>query len=395
MCDTLVSITEDGVLFAKNSDRDPNEAQYLDWIPAARHAPGERVRTTWIEIPQRAETRAVLLSRPWWIFGAEMGANDAGVVIGNEAVFTKRQERTPGLLGMDLVRLALERAGSADDAVEVIVELLEAHGQGGPASFEHRSFSYDNSFLIADPDGAVVLETAGRRWASARVTGRSASISNALTLPGFASAHSDPVRSRVASAARRRADTGAAASTAGDPLALAMALRSHGPSPAPRYRLLNGAMSGPCVHAGGLATSTQTTASWISDLRHGRPRHWATASAAPCTSIFKPVSIHEPVDLGPTPTNVADDATLWWRHERLHRRTLRDPNTLLARYSHERDRTERSWFEDPPGTAEAVAVADELERRWLEDVLAGQSADRRPHFVRSLWGARDAVAGLS
>ena len=41
------------------------------------------------------------------MWGAEMGANDQGVVIGNEAVWTKEggpQDLEEKLLGMDLVR---------------------------------------------------------------------------------------------------------------------------------------------------------------------------------------------------------------------------------------------------------------------------------------------------
>ena len=114
------------MVLAKNSDRDPNEAQLWTWAPAAEHTPGDRVHATYVDLPQVARTHAVVLSRPWWMWGAEMGANEHGVAIGNEAVFTKQPTSLePGLLGMDLLRLALERATSAREAVEVVVDLLD------------------------------------------------------------------------------------------------------------------------------------------------------------------------------------------------------------------------------------------------------------------------------
>lgn len=390
----MVTRTDDGVLFAKNSDRDPNEAQFLDWRPPSDHAPRSTVRCTWIEVPQVARTRAVLLSRPWWLWGAEMGANDAGVVIGNEAVFTDAHEESPGLLGMDLLRLALERSDSAHDAVGVIVALLEAHGQGGSASFDHPGFSYDNSFLVADPDGALVLETAGREWAVEPVTGRARSISNGLTIPGFADAHRDRLRGAVAACAARRELTTAGATRAGSVADLAAILRSHGTTATPTYSPLNGAMSAPCMHAGGLLTSSQTTGSWIADLRGTTPRHWVTGTSAPCTSLFKPVTVDDPVDLGPRPSNTADPATLWWRHEQLHRAVARDPGALLARFGHERDRIESDWFADVPASTEAFAAADRHEARWLEDVLAARTSDVRPWRVRRQWRSWDRAAGL-
>lgn len=63
------------------------------------------VQCTYIEIEQAAKTQAVILSKPVWMWGAEMGANGCGVVIGNEAVFTKLEDcEEKKLLGMDLVR---------------------------------------------------------------------------------------------------------------------------------------------------------------------------------------------------------------------------------------------------------------------------------------------------
>ena len=178
MCDTLVTLAGDGVLFAKNSDRDPNEAQVLTWHPAQQHDV-EAGWPAWTEIDQAPATAAVLLSRPWWMWGAEMGANEHGVVIGSEAVFTRRTGSGEGvLLGMDLVRLGLERSTSAREAVQVVVDLLEKHGQGGSCSKEHPRFGYDNSYLVADPAGAFVLETAGRHWAVEEVRGPGRSISN-------------------------------------------------------------------------------------------------------------------------------------------------------------------------------------------------------------------------
>lgn len=159
MCDTLVALgnsTKDGsVIFAKNSDRDPNEAHELVSVPRTKHAEGSMVRCTYVEIPQVPETYAVLLAKPFWIWGAEMGANEHGVVIGNEAVFTKIPAgKEPGLIGMDYLRLALERAATAREALTVITQLLEKYGQSGNCGFAHK-FYYHNSFLIGQRGQAV------------------------------------------------------------------------------------------------------------------------------------------------------------------------------------------------------------------------------------------------
>ncbi len=393
MCDSLVTITDDGVMFAKNSDRDPNEAQVLEWVPSADHPADDRAPCTWIDIPQVPHTHAAVVSRPWWMWGAEMGANEHGVVIGNEAVFTKGPSGEKALLGMDLLRLALERATTAAGAVSVIVELLERYGQGGPCSHERPGFAYDNSYLVADRNGALVLETAGRQWASEPVSGPGRSISNGLSIPGFARAHANRFRSWAASAAVRRQTTHSMACAATGPADLMEALRSHGTTVSPQWSLLHGGLGAPCVHAGGLVASSQTTSSWVSDLRGG-DLHWATATSAPCTSLFKPIELAAPVDLGPEPTNHFDPRSLWWRHELLHRSTLVAYSTLLPRYRYARNRTEARWIADPPPSESAFRAADQLERRWLDDVGAAHLDDARPAWVRRTWRTIDRAAGM-
>jgi dipeptidase len=63
---------------------------------------------------------------------------------------------------MDLIRLALERADTARGALDVITDLLATHGQGGVCDLYYPKANYHNSFIIADPDAAWVLETADR-----------------------------------------------------------------------------------------------------------------------------------------------------------------------------------------------------------------------------------------
>ena len=76
------------------------------------------------------------------------------------------------------------------------------------------------------------------------------------------------------------------------------------------YRWLNGAMAAPCMHAGGLLAASQTTASWVAELRPGLVRHWVTGTAAPCVGLFKPVRVEDPLDLGALPTDRADSRSL-------------------------------------------------------------------------------------
>ena len=393
MCDTMVRVLDDRVLFAKNSDRDPNEAQRLEWHPRACHPAGATVDCTWITIPQVRETNAVLLSRPFWMWGAEMGTNEHGVTIGNEAVFTRQPYAKTGLLGMDLLRLALERAATAEAAVETMIALLETHGQGGGCGHENRGFTYHNSFLVADGQGAYVFETAGREHDVARVVG-TRTISNALTIPGFAERNTDRLRSAVAAAHRRQARScalTAEARSAGDLFAV---LRDYGPGrTAPSYSIINGGMGAACMHAGGLLAASQTTASWVSELQPDRAQHWATGTSIPSASLFKPVAVGVPVDTG-APSDVADDS-LWWRHERFVRRVMRDPVRNFPLFQPVRDALETAWLAHPPESAAAFAEHFARLETWDARVREAAAADTRPFWLRRYWRKRDRMAGIA
>lgn len=431
MCDTLVALpgsTKRGaLLFAKNSDRERNEAQVLEIAPARQATEGAALQLTYISIPDVARTHSCLLSRPFWMWGAEMGANDAGVVIGNEALHAKTPAQRKGALtGMDLVRLGLERAATAAGAVTVITELLEAHGQGGDCGHLGR-FYYNNGFVIADPAEAYVLETAGRWWAVERVTSQRA-LSNAYSIgrgydavSAALEAHAsslgwtdsdgrfdlatellDTTRDAVSFGRGRRARGQALLDHVAPtltPQAMISALRDHGDaadwSPAKTVgRTI-------CMHAAGGARRSQSVGSMVSELKPGRTVHWVTGTSAPCTSLFKPVVLNAGLpDQGPTPTDQFDDATAWWRHERLHRAMLADFGAALRVVAPERDALEHRFIALIDAASDAdlgAAVAQcwreaaEAETRWRS--THARVMTRADSHGRS-WARLNHVAGV-
>jgi secernin len=199
MCDTWIALRSatrtKNVILGKNSDRPIFDCQPLMFYPRQYWPASSSLKLEYVEIPQAEITYATLGSSPYWCWGYEEGINEYGVVIGNEAIYTKSfreaaeahragQGLELGLLGMDLLRLALERSQSAAQAVEVMGELIERYGQfgSGVPTKNHAEGGYDGSFLIADPDEGWVLEAAGRRWVARKVTEDTYSISNEPTI---------------------------------------------------------------------------------------------------------------------------------------------------------------------------------------------------------------------
>jgi secernin len=420
VCDSIVSVSPQGVWLAKNSDREPGEAQSVEWhaarfAPASRHA---RRRCTHVEVDDVGPRHALVISRPAWMWGAEMGINERGLAIANEAVFTRMPVAEQGLTGMDLLRLALERANTARAGVEVITGLLRRHPQGGGMGHRARGFRYHSSFLLADGHEAWLLETAGWLWAARRLAGLYSS-SNVLGLGrehdlvhpeaaayaraeglsrergelDFARAFGDPLMAVATGGRRRGACAHQLASRPGDAFdVLAAALRSHDDGqPADGWR-----MHMPCAHASWLPTrrAGQTTGSMIA--RAGAsPRVWMTGTSSPCTSVWKPVAVDHDALAARGRAAEAPDVGLWWAHERLHRCVLLDYPTRAQTGASERVELEaRGRHETNP--SRFAALWDEHRERidhWHAAAQGrGRPARRGPFAAFWRWqSTRDAL----
>ena len=166
-CDSMVALpnstTNSSTIFGKNSDRPKIESQPLVQVQRKKNH-SEYTECQFVKIPSSPISYAHVGSKPYWCWGYEHGFNEYQVVIGNEGLGTYIPvSSTPKLIGMEIVRLALERSKDAKEAVNVITNLISSHGQG---VFENNQNvrTYDNGFLIADPKEAYIIETAGHEW---------------------------------------------------------------------------------------------------------------------------------------------------------------------------------------------------------------------------------------
>ncbi|KAL8165364.1 UNVERIFIED_CONTAM: Secernin-1 [Gekko kuhli] len=138
-----------------------------------------------------------------------MGANEHGVCIANKATVTKEAaSETEALLGMDLVRLGLERGATAKEALDVIVSLLEEYGQGGNYYEDGNScHAFQSAYLIVDRKEAWVLETIGKYWAAEKITEGTKCICSQLSLTTKIDAEHPELRSYAENQGWWMADT--------------------------------------------------------------------------------------------------------------------------------------------------------------------------------------------
>jgi dipeptidase len=308
------------------------------------------------------------------MWGAEMGANEHGVAIGNEAVFTKMkfEQNNNGLTGMDLLRLALERSKTAEEAITCITALLEQYGQNANGGYKNKRFYYHNSFIIADKQHAWVLETAGKEWAAEKVKDIR-SISNKLSIDeadrlsstaksfaqskgwwkeatpfSFQNAYSDWFYTRMGRAAARQTCTAslgrqrAGELTATDCMHI---LQTHNLDEA-HFKPSKANTGSVCMHATSLLNPSNTTGSMVAEIRPSLPHTiWLTGTAHPCLSIYIPCYFGKSMLEDLKQPSAQQDDSLWWRAEKLHRWISKDYQKRKALINAERVNLQNQFIE--------------------------------------------------
>jgi dipeptidase len=347
---------------------------------------------------------------------------------------------------MDLVRLTLERAKTADDGLAVMTGLLERHDQSGPTS-ALREQSYHNSFIIADADGGWNLQTAGRHWVARRIGGWDA-ISNVYSIGAdydrisagaidyatqagwfdpasgkpfdFAAAFADTTLVFLPGCAARLgcAQSGLAALEQQGKIALEdvfALLRSHGAEehaddwrpPADGEALI-------CMHAG-QPEHSETAAAMVAELpkqkQHESPYLLWVALASPCLSSFVPVWHDSGQPDGWEQPRERSNRDAWWTMETMQRRIEQDygrlagaPRAVFAALEAETlaavralapnaSRAERSALTQSLAKRQEAAcrIVDAMTKESVAEVVAPRGDDPRGTYLACVEAERVAI----
>lgn len=255
----------------------------------------------------------------------------------------------------------------------------------------------------------------GRDWAAQRFH-RTASISNGLTLEHAERAsaglqgvrvkdRSDVLYTRFSDSGARQCRTSDALTASHGSIDVATAfrvLRDHGDVGvdwAPDTVVTGQTV---CAHAGfGPIRVAQSTGSMVAHVTADDVTAWLTGTSAPCTSVFKPVWLEGGLPDEPRPGSGFDPSTLWWRHELLHRETLRSYPERIAAFATDRDDLEQEFLagaataaDRAAFTATCFAEASAAEKAWLDAVHRTPVAGSGPGLSRRAWRTWNTRAGM-
>ena len=394
MCDSFVALANStahgSVLLSKSADTEVNEAEHVVRFPRRQYRDGALVRITHLNIPQVTETHEIILGKSFWSWGGEIGCNEHGVAVGNEAAFSNQKEGKDGVCVLDLLRLVLERSRTAREGVDVVAQHVETFGEGGNCQMMG-NFWFDSGLLVADKREAYVINAAGRHWAARRVADVMA-ISNRYQItddwdlsslkpsngskPNFRAMFADEKREAEVGATERETmalsilETRKGRITVKD---MADILRCVGDED--DYDVAaDDRPTRVCMHAGPYESRFwHATGAMISDASERGVVVWMTGTSATDLSCFKPLFFEADMpDLGPAPQGTYTDGALWWKHEHLHRRAMPAYREVKPQIRADFDALEVEFFAE----AQQVKAAP---------------AKQKTEFVRDCWQRAEAV----
>ena len=418
MCDSFVALansTADGsVLLAKSADTEVNEAEHVVRFPRRQYRDGALVRITHLNIPQATQTHEIILGKSFWSWGGEIGCNEHGVAVGNEAAFSNQKEGKDGVCVLDLLRLVLERSRSAREGVDVVAQHVETFGDGGNCQMMG-NFWFDSGLLVADKNEAYVINAAGRHWAARRVADVMA-ISNRYQItddwdlsslkpgnggkPNFRAMFADEKReAEVAAVERETMALSMLKARRGRITVRDMAdiLRCVGDEDS--YEVAaDDRPTRVCMHAGPYESRFwHATGAMISDASERGVVVWMTGTSATDLSCFKPLFFEaEMPDLGPAPQGTYTEGSLWWKHEHLHRRAMAAYREVKPQIRADFDQLEGEFFSEAPRIMSVPAKvktgfvldcwkrAEKVTDSWIEKLA------KRNYFIdhgayRAMW----------
>jgi hypothetical protein len=276
---------------------------------------------------------------------------------------------------------------SWEEALLLIIELLESFSQNACGGYKNKRFFYSNSFLMADSTEAFVLETAGEFWAWKKLD-KAYSISNALSLQtdfddsnaggllkgkGFTPRFSDRLYTLAGRAGRRRACTLDVAQGEPDLAKAISTLQSHHLS-ATTFSPGKATTACICMHATSFLNPSSTTGSMVAEVPfHSSPRIWLTGTPYPCISLFKPFHFHQDPPPLQAPGGKPDDS-LWWKGQQRYEHILPSFRNVFLHLQTERQKKQKVLIDLAGHTwisvAEIERQALHIEQEWHNLVMS-------------------------
>lgn len=188
----LAPFVESGktIIYGRNGVREPVDDSAVSEVHHYPASDGSgSVKCDSAEIDGGA-TYSVILSKPAGVWGAESGSNEKGVCLG--LTFSEGHPVEGKLNATDLVRLGLERAASASEAIDIIISL---NGQHGPA--EESKDAAKAAFVICDPNEAWLLNIVGSLWAAQKISSNSLALKPGLSVGTQLDRSSDDLQTKL------------------------------------------------------------------------------------------------------------------------------------------------------------------------------------------------------